>query len=503
MEKINWDAEKAIRMLNTKGTNRYDRDREPKKVRIEVYKNNLEVYRQWGYVTDSGKEVELTDKQKTLDATKVYSKPFSVENNPVRFDKTDLVVEPLGCLEAGLKMMERGLNPAILNFADAYEACGMYNEGSNAQEESLCRESTLPPTLYQYYKKLWARKSSVPMRETPGYPMDKNYGGIYSKVTVFREGPLGGFRFLETPYDTAVISVACLRFTRKSLDENGVDTNHSDIEYRDEHTGSWTPEGKEIMCNKVRTIYRIAIENGHDSVVLGAWGCGVFKQRREHIARLFVSVVNEPEFKGKLKELFFAVPGGENYYSFARTIFGPSFGKPFGGPNFYSFQLGDDPIWGCEYPGSPKEDETKLKVQDALEFGITHFIDLTEEGELSPYSHLLPDDGTVSYERFPVKDQRVPSSIGDVLDLMERIQEITRNPDNKIYLHCWGGVGRTGTIAACWLTYSRKLDAETALSLLRKYWCSCKKSAWRVIPETANQEKFIAKFADYLRNRAE
>lgn len=485
-------------MLNTFGTTRFDREREPKKARIEVYKNNLEVYRQWGYVTDSGKEIALPDKQQTLDAAKVYSAPFSVEGVPARYDKTDFVVEQVGCLEAGRRMMARGLNPAILNFADAYEACGMYNTGSNAQEESICRVSTLPPTLYQYYNKRWANKAGVPMREVPGYPMDKNFGGIYSKVTVFREGPSGGFRFSETPYDTAVISVACLRFTRRDLDENGVDRNHSDIEYQ-AGGGSWTPEGAEIMRNKVRTIYRIAIENGHDSIVLGAWGCGVFKQNPDKIARLFTSVLDEPEFKGRFRELFFAVPGGKNYYPFARAVLGPSFGKPFDGPNFFSFKLGDDPIWGCEYPGSPSREGTEMKVRDALDFGITHFIDLTEEGELEPYSYLLPQDGSVSHERFPVKDQKTPSSVEDVLRLMKRIREIVANPGNKIYLHCWGGVGRTGTISACWLAYSRGLDAESSLSLLREYWKSCRKSEWREIPENASQERFVAKFVNSLK----
>ena len=111
MEKICWDADKAIKMLNTFGTTRFDRDREPKKARVEVYKNNLEVYRQWGYVTDSGKEIALPDKQQTLDATKVYSAPFSVKGVPARYDKTDFVVEQVGCLEAGRQMMARGSIP--------------------------------------------------------------------------------------------------------------------------------------------------------------------------------------------------------------------------------------------------------------------------------------------------------------------------------------------------------------------------------------------------------
>ena len=39
-------------------------------------------------------------------------------------------------------------------------------------------------------------------------------------------------------------------------------------------------------------------------------------------------------------------------------------------------------------------------------FGISHIIDLTEEGELKPYKHLL--DSYIEHHRFPIKDVSIP-----------------------------------------------------------------------------------------------
>ena len=52
-----------------------------------------------------------------------------------------------------------------------------------------------------------------------------------------------------------------------------------------EETGYLTREGLEIQKNKIRTTYRIALENGHDSMILGAFGCGVFHLIPEEVSK--------------------------------------------------------------------------------------------------------------------------------------------------------------------------------------------------------------------------
>ena len=103
-----------------------------------------------------------------------------------------------------------------------------------------------------------------------------------------------------------------------------------------------------------------------------------------------------------------------------------------------------------EYPRNKDQESSILKLQQFESFGITHFVDLTEEGELEPYDEMLYS-GT-SYQRFPIRDRSVPKSMEDVHKLVKRILKIvSNNPDAKVYVHCWGGVGRTGLIVGCLL----------------------------------------------------
>ena len=75
--------------------------------------------------------------------------------------------------------------------------------------------------------------------------------------------------------------------------------------------GTLTKEGIEIEKNKIRTIYRIGLDNNNDSLVLGAFGCGVFRLIPEEVSQLFMEVSNESEFKNKYKRIVFAILEGK------------------------------------------------------------------------------------------------------------------------------------------------------------------------------------------------
>lgn len=71
--------------------------------------------------------------------------------------------------------------------------------------------------------------------------------------------------------------------------------------------GMMAPSPVELTKNKIRTIFRIGLLNGHDSLVLGAIGCGAFQNPPRHVALLFKEVMNEPEFRNKYRLLYFAI----------------------------------------------------------------------------------------------------------------------------------------------------------------------------------------------------
>lgn len=274
-------------------------------IRQRVYKHNLSVFSNWTYQTPSGKSIGLGDRQALLDATRVYREAISVDDIPALTESTQTGCANEDCLVIARQLIERGLNPAVLNLADAYHACGLYNSGSGAQEESLCRASTLSLTLYQYFNKTWAEKAGVVLRPASAYPMHPRFGGIYSpQVTVFRGNESTGYALLEQPFQTAIISVAALNFRDPEKNKT------QDLQYRAED-GGFTPEGQDMMSDKIRTIYRIALQNGHDAVVLGAFGCGVFKLKPELVSACFRQILDEPEFRNKFRNVVFAMLEGK------------------------------------------------------------------------------------------------------------------------------------------------------------------------------------------------
>lgn len=156
-----------------------------------------------------------------------------------------------------------------------------------------------------------------------------------------------------------------------------------------------------------------------------------------------------------------------------------------------SYQV-DERIYAGEY--ARDLENPQIKVDSIVNFGITHFIDLTEDGELAPYKQLLPED--CAHFRFPIQDVSIPDNFQSVYELMQYIDKILANPETKIYIHCWGGVGRTGVIVGCYYVY-RGESYIKALTHLKESFKQCPKSNRRRTPETWAQEKFIKDFEHY------
>ena len=247
----------------------------------------------------------LGDRQRLLEGTKVYSSALDASAVPACGADTKFGCANEDCVEVARELLGGGFNPAILNLASRSHACGGYNSGLSAQEEYLCRSSTLSQSLYQYFKPTLkcVRESGVPQKGNV-YPLDISFGGIYSPgVRFFRTGKDGMFTYREQPFDCAVITVAALSFREPNNYCN------EERQYMAED-GGFTPEGDAIQLNKIRTICRIALLNGHDSIVLGAFGCGVNKLPCQAVADQFRRVFDEPEFRAKFRRIVFAIREG-------------------------------------------------------------------------------------------------------------------------------------------------------------------------------------------------
>ncbi len=141
-----------------------------------------------------------------------------------------------------------------------------------------------------------------------------------------------------------------------------------------------------------------------------------------------------------------------------------------------------------EYPFDVNETNGRVKINKFLDFGITRFIDLTEETEgLKHYAHLLPSK--TMHKRFPIRDLSIPESKSFTKDILDCISRLISEKE-IIYVHCWGGVGRTGTIIGCWLA-ENGYKGNLSLQKLNEIWQDCPKSKYRQSPETQEQKSYI------------
>lgn len=265
-----------------------------------VYAENTKMFNDW----KNGKsQIDFGDYTAYLDGAKLYKEPYNVNDIGTIYDRCTIGCINADCMDVAEYLLKKGYNPAILNLASAKKPCGGYSSGMRAQEESLCQNSTLSLSLCQYgdpkYKNI--RESGVP-HKVIGYPFDINYGGIYTpNVTFFRQGKSKFYDLREKPFQCDVITVAGLSFNGR------MDFSYAnEMSYRSE-SGGFTAEGKEIMLNKIRTIFRMAVEHGKDSIVLGALSCGAYKCPPNEVSKQFRTVIEEHEFKNKFKLLVFAI----------------------------------------------------------------------------------------------------------------------------------------------------------------------------------------------------
>ena len=156
-----------------------------------------------------------------------------------------------------------------------------------------------------------------------------------------------------------------------------------------------------------------------------------------------------------------------------------------------------------EYPASSYSPEhARQRIASFLKEGFDTFIDLTSPGEVTPYEPILRQEAAefsvqAHYQRFPIGDYGLPT-IKQMQTILEHIAT-ARQQGRKIYLHCQGGIGRTGTVVGCILA-DQGLSGQQALEQLAEWWRSVPKSAfYHNSPETSQQEEFVRNWREARR----
>ncbi len=246
----------------------------PSDVAAALGRSAVEAAREGLYVTKAGQEVVWRDSVQVACDAKLSINPDAALpiNERIAFTETRVQVTNETTLGASLRLVERGLRPLALNFANGVHPGGGFLGGARAQEEVLCRSSALYQTLvddpmYEEHQK----------RQLP----DSTDWAIYSPdVPVFR---MDDGTELQHPW--LVSFITCAAPYAPSIGQ---------------------PQAGDLLQKRIHRVLAIARSYGHSAIVLGAWGCGAFANDPRRTAIDFRQAL-ENDYRGAFSDIVFAI----------------------------------------------------------------------------------------------------------------------------------------------------------------------------------------------------
>ena len=238
------------------------------------------------YVTKAGQQVVWRDEVQAAGAAKISIEPDTtlLRHERSAFNETRVQVVNETTLGASLRLVDRGLRPLALNFANGVQPGGGFLLGALAQEEVLCRSSALYQTLLGDRMYEEHRKRQVP---------DSTDWAIYSPhVPVFRMD-----NGTELPRPWLLSFLTCAAPYAPAIGQ---------------------PRASYLLEQRIHRVLAIAGSYEYSALVLGAWGCGAFANDPRRTAVAFRQAL-EHEYSGAFSDVVFAVAD----WSAERKFLGP------------------------------------------------------------------------------------------------------------------------------------------------------------------------------------
>ncbi len=236
--------------------------------------------------------------QNTKDKTKIYRADEEIALPAIRYSGEDLPVEvsKRRSFEAAGRLLRLypGSRIGVLNFASATNPGGGVKSGSNAQEEGLCRCSTLYPCL-------WRKSLRPEFYDYHRAKADALYSDtcIYTPDVVVLRSDSSSAEVLPEKewYKVDVISCAAPNLREHPGNAMNPDPSKAVKISADELLKIHMNRGRKILC--------VAAANNIDTMVLGAFGCGAFQNDPHVVSDAYRRIL--PKFKGYFRRIEFAV----------------------------------------------------------------------------------------------------------------------------------------------------------------------------------------------------
>ena len=244
--------------------------------------------------------------ERLINDTKVYSNLSPLADSD---KKSDIAILNGGTLEVS-NLLSKYYKVAALNFADGKKPGGWPEYGCLTQEENICRCSNMYEALIsdKCNKKYYQVNRN---NDRDGLCTDTV---IYlPNVTIFKDDRV--YRELESPFKYDIITCpapSCHLYPNEALF---------------------------IYDRRIEQIVLSAIKNNVECLVLGAWGCGAFRQDKILIARSFIAILNM--YSGYFKSIVFAMKKtpGWNQKESAYNVFLNEFKYYYHGRTYYSKEI--------------------------------------------------------------------------------------------------------------------------------------------------------------------
>lgn len=256
-------------------------------------------YETWNYAKKDKEDLEYSIGKQYV------TNPSILKGTPLG-ENTKVIVNQMKTFDAARIYAKQG-KTAALNFASATTPGGGVLRGASAQEECLCRVSNLYPCLND--KKMYAEFYMPNQSEHNALHNNKI---IYTPhVKIYKNDD---YEWLDEPEYVDVITCAAPNLREHTSNQynpgDGPSVKVSDEELRNIHY--WRLAG----------ILTAAINEGVENIILGAFGCGAFRNPPEVVAEAMKTAIQH--YGGAFKNIVFAVYCGDpektNYKVFAETM---------------------------------------------------------------------------------------------------------------------------------------------------------------------------------------
>lgn len=259
----------------------------------EIAEENIAIFAARSYTSPSGSRVDLgsainhcLQTQRTFNPKTSYRLPRRAKAHAISIEVTQETTTAASHRLA----VNLALRTAALNFANCLHVGGGFLSGAIAQEEAICRSSVLYSLLSEQ-----PEMYDESCKHTNGY-LFQDYIIFSPDVPVIRDDQ---YDLLDRWFPVSFITAAAPDLRHRAIAPHRV---------------------RAALDSRIRKIVQCAVQQGAQAIVLGAFGCGAFRNDPRDVAQIFKKVLVDENLATFFEKVVFAVYERDDNYGVFRDV---------------------------------------------------------------------------------------------------------------------------------------------------------------------------------------